>query len=48
VDFLKPQGRFKHLFAPGNEWMLEQIQKDIDHEWERLQKEAAFSAGEEK
>jgi pyruvate ferredoxin oxidoreductase beta subunit len=48
VDFLKPQGRFKHLFAQGNEKMLEQIQQDIDREWEHLQKQAAFSAGEEK
>ncbi len=39
VDFLKTQGRFKHLFKPENEWMLKKIQEDIDREWERLQKE---------
>lgn len=38
IDFLKPQGRFKHLFAPEKEWMLKKIQEDIDHEWELLQK----------
>jgi len=38
IEFLKPQGRFKHLFAPENEWMLKKIQEDIDHEWELLQK----------
>ena len=38
-EFLKPQGRFKHLFKPENEWMLKKAQEDIDREWERLQKE---------
>jgi pyruvate ferredoxin oxidoreductase beta subunit len=38
-EFLKPQGRFKHLFKPDNEWMLRKAQEDIDREWERLQKE---------
>ncbi|MBI5196658.1 MAG: pyruvate ferredoxin oxidoreductase [Nitrospirae bacterium] len=45
ADFLKPQGRFKHLFAPENEWMLKKIQEDIDKEWAGLQK---CSAAEEK
>ena len=39
VDFLKPQGRFKHLFKPENEALLAKIQEDIDREWGRLQKE---------
>ncbi|MCL2324563.1 MAG: thiamine pyrophosphate-dependent enzyme [Actinomycetia bacterium] len=30
VEFLKTQGRFKHLFKPGNEALLEQIQADVD------------------
>ncbi len=42
--FLKPQGRFKHLFKPDNEWMLKKTQEDIDREWERLQKEEACFA----
>jgi len=45
VDFLKPQGRFKHLFKPDAEDFLKRIQDDIDKEWERLQKEeACFSS----
>lgn len=30
VEFLKPQGRFKHLFKPGNEHLLEQAQANVD------------------
>lgn len=30
VDFLKPQGRFKHLFKPGNEALLEEMQTTTD------------------
>ena len=30
VDYLKPQGRFKHLFKPGNEDLLEQLQEECD------------------
>lgn len=44
VEFLKPQGRFKHMFAPGNEWMLEQAQQAVDAYWERLQREEACQA----
>lgn len=35
-EFLKPQGRFKHLFKEGNEWMIEELQKEVDERWERL------------
>lgn len=38
-DFLRAQGRFKHLFRPENEWIIKKIQEDIDREWERLQKD---------
>lgn len=37
-EFLKPQRRFKHLFKPGNEWMIEQFQKELDERWEMLLK----------
>jgi len=37
-EFLRPQGRFKHLFSPEMEWMLKQIQDDVDREWEELQR----------
>lgn len=37
-EFLKKQGRFKHMFAKGNEWMIEDAQKYVDDQWERLLK----------
>ena len=36
VDWLKLQGRFRHLFKPANEHMIEEIQADVDLRWERL------------
>lgn len=44
TDFLKPQGRFKHLFSPENEWLLKQAQEDVDKNWERLLKEEEISS----
>lgn len=41
IDFLKPQGRFRHLFSPENEWIIKKFQEDVDKEWERLLKESA-------
>jgi pyruvate ferredoxin oxidoreductase beta subunit len=38
LGWLKPQGRFRHLFKEGNTWMLETIQKDVDREWDELLK----------
>ncbi|MDH4139501.1 MAG: thiamine pyrophosphate-dependent enzyme [Coriobacteriia bacterium] len=35
-DFLKPQGRFKHLFAPENSDLLAEIQADVDDYWEYI------------
>lgn len=40
AEFMKPQGRFKHLFAPGNEGLLERVQEEVDKEWAKLLKEA--------
>lgn len=37
-NFLKPQGRFKHLFKKGNEHLIAEIQADIDKRWEELLK----------
>jgi pyruvate ferredoxin oxidoreductase beta subunit len=39
-EFLKPQGRFKHLFSPDNEPILRKLQEDVDREWERLLRES--------
>ena len=37
-EFLKPQKRFRHMFKPGNEWMIEEFQKEVDRRWEDLLK----------
>lgn len=42
-DFLKAQGRFKHLFRLGNEYMIEEIQTEVDKRWAEL----LILAGEE-
>jgi pyruvate ferredoxin oxidoreductase beta subunit len=41
TEFLKPQGRFKHLFKPENAPILEAIQKNVDNNWELLQRKAS-------
>jgi pyruvate ferredoxin oxidoreductase beta subunit len=38
LDWLKSQGRFRHLFQERNAWMIEAIQKDVDRNWEELLK----------
>jgi len=35
-EYLRPQGRFSHLFKKGNEWMIEEWQKSVDSRWEKL------------
>jgi pyruvate ferredoxin oxidoreductase beta subunit len=35
-EWLKSQGRFRHLFAPKNEHVIEEIQQDVDRKWARL------------
>ena len=36
-DFLRPQGRFKHLFKPGNEALLEELKADVEQYWKYLE-----------
>ncbi len=36
VDFLRTQGRFRHMFQKGNDWMIEEAQAFVDRKWERL------------
>ena len=36
TEFLKPQGRFRHLFKPRNKKLLQRIQKEIDRRWSEL------------
>ena len=35
-EYLKMQGRFAHMFKPGNEWMIEQVQQEVDRNWAEL------------
>lgn len=35
-DFLRPQRRFKHLFKPENEYLLNEFQKMVDEQWNNL------------
>ncbi len=35
-EYLAVQGRFRHLFTAGNEHMIEDIQRNVDKEWDRL------------
>ena len=35
-EYLGMQGRFSHMFEPGNEWMIEQVQREVDKNWEDL------------
>lgn len=38
AEFMKTQGRFKHLFKEENKHILEEIQKDIDRQWDHLER----------
>jgi pyruvate ferredoxin oxidoreductase beta subunit len=44
ADWLKKQTRFRHLFRPGNEHLLEEIQADVDRRWAALLKRTEESA----
>ena len=35
-DWLRPQKRFAHMFAPGDESLLDEIQASVDHDWLEL------------
>jgi pyruvate ferredoxin oxidoreductase beta subunit len=37
VEWLKAQGRFRHLLAPENAELVELIQERVDREWRRLE-----------
>ena len=37
-EFLKPQRRFRHLFKPENQHVLEAMKRQIEENWERLVK----------
>ena len=35
-EYLRPQGRFSHLFKKGNEWMIEELQAAVEQKWDAL------------
>jgi len=37
-DYLGVQGRFKHLFKKENEYLIEEMQKEVNAKWELLQR----------
>jgi pyruvate ferredoxin oxidoreductase beta subunit len=37
-EFLKPQGRFRHLFNDKNRHLIDELQQEVDSRWERLLK----------
>jgi len=36
IEFIKTQKRFKHMLKPGNEWMIDELQAEIDRKWEYI------------
>jgi pyruvate ferredoxin oxidoreductase beta subunit len=42
-EYLQVQGRFRHLFTPKHEKMLEEIQLITDDKWNRLLKKCGFT-----
>ncbi len=45
AEWMKKQGRFKHLFKPGNEHLLVASQAWVDSEWQKLLKLEAMTQG---
>jgi pyruvate ferredoxin oxidoreductase beta subunit len=44
IEYLKPQGRFKHLFTNENKHLLEDIQESTDKKWEELLRKCGESS----
>ena len=42
-DYLKLQGRFRHLLRPENKWLLEELKRDVEENWNRLLKLAGLA-----
>jgi pyruvate ferredoxin oxidoreductase beta subunit len=43
-EFLKPQGRFKHLFAPENAELLAAVQAEVDRYWDLILRRCSCEA----
>ncbi len=37
-EFLRPQGRFRHLFREENKYVIENLQAEVDRKWQQLLK----------
>jgi len=35
-EWIKPQGRFRHLFRPEFRHVIDELQAEVDRRWERL------------
>jgi pyruvate ferredoxin oxidoreductase beta subunit len=35
-EWMKRQGRFRHIFRPGNRHMIDEMQEEVDRRWEQL------------
>jgi pyruvate ferredoxin oxidoreductase beta subunit len=42
-EYLQVQGRFRHLFTPKNEKIIEEIQRQTDEKWKRLLKKCGMT-----
>lgn len=42
-DYLEVQGRFRHLFTTEFEYVVDEIQRNIDHRWQRLLKKCGMT-----
>jgi len=42
-EYLQVQGRFRHLFTPQNEKMIDDIQRRTDEKWQRLLKKCGLA-----
>jgi pyruvate ferredoxin oxidoreductase beta subunit len=42
-EFIKPQGRFRHLFREENKHIIEELQAEVDHKWKQLLKRCGES-----
>jgi pyruvate ferredoxin oxidoreductase beta subunit len=42
IDWMKKQGRFRHLFTEARKPFLESIQEEVDREWENLKKRCGY------
>ena len=43
-EFLKVQGRFRHLFKPENKHVIDEIQEEVDKKWDELLRRAGEKA----